>query len=64
MGKSENISSLKRTSLLEHIGQIGLEPLQVRVSANMLLLDVDIWYGPLAVHLLEGLLDFGSIVYR
>jgi len=49
--------------LLEHVLQLRLLGLQVRVSANVLLGDEDIGDGALAGHFFEGVLDRGTVVY-
>jgi len=54
--------SLNSMRLLQHLGQLALLPLQIRVPANMLLGDEDVGHGALVRHLLEGVLDRCSVV--
>jgi hypothetical protein len=59
-----SIMQSQSTSILQQLGELALLGLQVGVSTNMLLLDVDIRDGSLAIDLLERILDRGSIIYH
>ncbi len=48
--------------LLQHLRQLALLALQIRIPANMLLGDEDVGHGALVRHLLERVLDRRSVV--
>lgn len=51
-----------RTCLLQQRRQLRLARLQIRISADMLLLDEDVGHGALARDFLERVLDRGAVV--
>lgn len=57
------LTALQSPSIRQKILQLPLLRLQIRVATNVLLLNVDVWHGGLAVELLEGGLDGGSVIY-
>ena len=48
--------------LLQQLWQLGSLGLQVRVPANVVLADEDIWHGALLGHALERILDGCTII--
>lgn len=59
---AHNAMRLQSTSILQKCRQLLLFRLQIRVSSNVLLVDVNVWDGGLPVHLLESGLDSRSIL--
>jgi len=49
--------------LLQHLRQLALLALQIRIPANMLLGDEDVGHGALVRHLLERVLDRCTVVW-
>ena len=62
MPYSVQIATLQSTSVLQHLIQLALLCLQIRVASNMLMGDKDVWYGTLAGHLLKGVLNGSSVI--
>ena len=56
--------SLQSTSIRQQTLEIALDCLKIRVSSNVLLLDVDVGDRSLAVDLLQCGLDGRSIIYH
>jgi hypothetical protein len=55
-------SNLKGTGILQELGKLALDTLEVGVTADVLLLDPDVGNGALTGDLLKGVLDGGSII--
>lgn len=53
---------LNSTGILQKLRKLGLDILEVGVTANVLLLDEDVGNGALAGDLLKGILNGGSII--
>lgn len=55
---------LNSTSLLQQSRQLALLSAQIRVAADMLLLDEDVGHSALGSDLLERILDRGAVIYN
>lgn len=53
---------LDSPSILQQLRQLGLFALQLRIAANMLVVDEDIRHGALARNLLKRILNRGAVV--
>ena len=53
---------LDGVGILEQLLELALLALQLRVAANVLLADEDVGHGTLVGHLLEGVLDGGTVI--
>ncbi|TVY19779.1 Altered inheritance of mitochondria protein 18 [Lachnellula arida] len=58
------INGVMHTGLLQQLGQLTLRGLEIRVATNVLLVDVDVGNGGLAIDFLQGSLDIRSIIYQ
>jgi hypothetical protein len=56
------IYHLDSVGILEKLGKLALLRLELRVTTDVLLADEDVGDGALLGHLLEGVLDGGTIV--
>jgi hypothetical protein len=61
-GSYHRVCSLSSTRSLQQTGKLRLLRLQIRVTANVLLADVDVGHRALARNLVERLLQFGAVI--